>query len=325
MMFHPLVNRRAASITLLLLIALLSVCACQTAVQPRSPPATTAEGDRLSSALTGIVPADWVLSGSVLRFTPQTLYEHINGNAELYLAYDVAKLTFASYEQESDPSRFIDLFVYDMGPPTNAFGIFSGERFGEQPPVGLGRLAYRSDSGFFIWKDRYYIQVIASEPAEGLIQTAELLAKQISASLIDKGEAVWGRTALPAQRRIPGTTKFFLRDAMGLDFMTHMYTSEYQIGRRRVKALLSKQRSAQAAQTLLTRYREYASQYGKGADDESVDGISLLLCDMGRRYDVLFQKGALVGGILSAESKPLGMRAAMVLWRHLAAAQNPEP
>ena len=63
-----------------------------------------------------------------MQFGPENLYEQINGRAEYYLAYDVIGMTFASFDKSTDNSIFINLSIYDMGTPTNAFGVFSGER-----------------------------------------------------------------------------------------------------------------------------------------------------------------------------------------------------
>lgn len=274
---------------------------------------------RIAETMVRFVPEGWELLDTVLEFSPGTLYEHINGNAELYLAYSVVKLTFASYINPGNAGQFLDLFVYDMGTPTQAFGIFSVERYSGEPPVDLGRVAYRSNASYFIWKGRYYIQIVASESNEDLQRIGLKLAQKTTDAVTDTGEPVWGRSALPRKNRIPESMKFFLVDAMGLDFMTHTYTADYQIGDHRLRAFLSRQPSAEAARTVVTRYREYADKYGRGVSNEKVDGIDLVSCDMGKRYDVVFQRENLIGGILSAKDKSIASRAAADLWKQLPA------
>ena len=75
-----------------------------------------------------LTPTGWELYDKVLQFIPENLYQHINGRAEYYLAYDVVGLTFANFEKSTDKNVFIHLSIYDMGTPTNAFGVFAGER-----------------------------------------------------------------------------------------------------------------------------------------------------------------------------------------------------
>ena len=298
-------------------IGIIAACSPITSAPPPASEAMKMHEQTIAEAMVRFAPEGWELSDTVLEFSPGTLYEHINGNAELYLSYDVVKLTFASYVNPGDAGQFIDLFIYDMGTPTRGFGIFSVERYGGQPPVNLGRLAYRSNASYFIWKGQFYIQVIASEDTGDLQELGLKLAQQTTDALTDTGEPVWGRSALPRENRIAETMKFFLADAMGLDFMTHTYTADYQIGDHRLRAFLSRQPSAEAAQTMVTQYREYAGKYGRGATTENVDGIDLVSCDMGRRYDAIFQKENLVGGILSAEDKGIANRAAAHFWKQI--------
>jgi hypothetical protein len=87
------------------------------------------------------VPDGWRIYGKVLRFVPANLYEHINGRAEFYLACNMVSVTSANFEKAGD-EQFIHVSVYDMGTPTNAFGVFSAERREGEPPLALGRDAY---------------------------------------------------------------------------------------------------------------------------------------------------------------------------------------
>ncbi|UCE42124.1 MAG: hypothetical protein JSV17_03895, partial [Candidatus Aminicenantes bacterium] len=138
--------------TLLLLILAVSLCACTDRQQKTSDSETGSESFNLSGMLARLAPEGWAIYDQVSQFTADNLYERINGRAELYLAYDVRSLTTATYEDKTDIGRFVEISVFDMGTPTNAFGIFSVERFQGEPPLDLGRMSYRSDSNAYIWK-----------------------------------------------------------------------------------------------------------------------------------------------------------------------------
>jgi hypothetical protein len=51
----------------------------------------------------------WNQSGEVQTFIPKTLYEYINGAADLYLAYDFEELKVAEYQNEKKASVTIDV------------------------------------------------------------------------------------------------------------------------------------------------------------------------------------------------------------------------
>jgi len=267
--------------------------------------------------LAGLAPEGWAIYDQVGQFTADNLYERINGRAELYLAYDVIGLTTATFEDKDDIGRFVEVSVFDMGNPTNAFGIFSVERFQGDPPLDLGRLSYCSDSNAYIWKGKYYITIVVSDSTEEFQQISLDLANKVSAALIDSGERVWGLSALPQDNLITDSVQYFKVDAMGLDFMQNTYTAEYLKGKTTIKTFLSQQASLDAALDLVERYAEYSQEYGQGYKRTKIDGAEFVLCDMGGTFDVIFQKGRIVSGVLSANHQDRALEIASDLWVQL--------
>jgi len=79
--------------------------------------------------------ADLSGPGEVRRFNSDTLYEKIDGKAQLYQSYNFAELLFTSYTA-GDAS--LDVYVYDMGQADNAFGIFKAEQGENAEAVDIG-------------------------------------------------------------------------------------------------------------------------------------------------------------------------------------------
>lgn len=299
---------------LIFLFLLAFLHGCQS---PDEEPLPTAEVGSLAAKLADLTPDGWVLYDRVLRFTPENLYEQINGRAEFYLAFDMAEMTFASFEKDADDLQFIDVSIYDMNTPTHAFGVFSGERSKEAPPVELGREAYRSGANYYIWKGQYYIQIVASDTNEELQQLGMGIARKAAALVTDSGDSVWGLTALPEKDRLPQSEQYFLVDALGLDFMRNTYTARYDKAGTVVEAFLSQRDSQESAQAAMGRYIESAERYGEGVERRTVDGVELVSCDMGGNYDVIFQKGRLFGGATGVEDQDIALEAALDFWRQL--------
>jgi hypothetical protein len=63
-------------------------------------------------------------------FTPDTLYEKINGQAEQYVKFNFQRLDVVTLTHPSGLE--IDLFLYDQGDVTNALGLYEEQR-GERP------------------------------------------------------------------------------------------------------------------------------------------------------------------------------------------------
>ena len=265
----------------------------------------------------GLTPEGWEIYDKVMQFTAENLYEQIDGRAEYYIAYDVIGLTFASFDKSTDKSISINLSIYDMGTPTNAFGVFSGERSIGAPRIELGRDAYRSGANYYIWKGRYYVQIIAIDTVNILKQVGLDMAERLANVLQDTGEPVWGLTVLPEANRVSQSVQYFLVDAMGLDFMRNTYMAQYTKGDVVVTTFLSQRDSQEIAQATVAQYVEHANKYGEGVKSQTIDDVELVSCDMNGSYDVVFQKGNLVGGVSMVEEQSLAVQAAIDLWRQL--------
>ena len=229
----------------------------------------------------GSTPQGWQIFDEVKQFTPENLYEQINGRAAFFLAYDMITMTYVSFVYGDETTRFINLSIFDMGTPTNAFGVFSAERSQGESPLDLGRAGYRSDANYFIWKGQYYIRIISAGTTDEFQRIGMDLARKVTDSLLDSGEQVWGLTALPLTDRMPESVQYFKVDAMGLDFMRNTYTAIYRKGNTLVTAFLSQQESIEAARAKVMRYTAYAKKYGKGTDRLKAGEMELVSCDMG--------------------------------------------
>jgi len=271
----------------------------------------------LAEAVGDFTPQGWQIEGGIKQFTPQTLYEQINGRATFFLAYDMIRLIFVSFGYGDEPAKFVDLSIYDMGTPTNAFGVFSGERSPGESQLGLGRAGYRSDANYFVWQGRYYIRIISSGSTGEFKRIGLELARQVTDFLPDAGEPVWGLDALPLKDRVPQSVQYFNADAMGLDFMRNTYTAQYRKGGTQVTAFLSRRDSVQSARDILVQYTQFAEKYGRGIEHLKVGELELVACDMEGGFDVIFHKGDMVGGVSDVEDRALAIRSAAELRQQL--------
>ncbi|MGD2294758.1 MAG: hypothetical protein PVF22_02865 [Candidatus Aminicenantes bacterium] len=294
---------------------LFVICSNETFAIPKVDLQSTIQS--LSTKIAGLAPDEWDMYDRVKIFTAENLYEHINGRAELYLAYNIKSLTTATFENPSERTEFIELSIYDMDSSTNAFGIFSVERSQDEAALDLGRQSYSSGSSIFIWKGKYYTTIVTSSTSDKLLQLCLGIAREVAAFLEDSGEPVWGLSALPQKNRVPHSVKYFKVDALGLDFMQNTYTAKYRKNDAEITVFLSHQDSSDSARDTVARYSEYATQYGNGSQSLTKDGMTFILCDMGDSFDVIFQKGQLVGGVHSVDKQSTALEAAAELWEQI--------
>jgi hypothetical protein len=264
-------------------------------------PGTGVQAPSPSGLLDDLAPQGWKPLENATHFTADTLFEKIDGRAEQYLDYKFVGLTCVSLVNAQDSKQFIDVYLYDMGQPAQAFGVFSIERTEGLPAVALGREGYRAEASYFFWKGRYYVQLLASGKGTNLAQVGLNVARTLEKRLKDDGKPLWGLQALPEKDRIPGSVQYFTVDAMSLDFMKETYIALYRRGDAQVTAFLSKQSSRDAAAKTLFSYEGHMKKHGKVVEKRETDTYTLITADMGGAFDVVFRKGSLIGGVSMVE------------------------
>ncbi len=91
------------------------------------------------------------------RYTPDNLYEYINGGAELYISYGFKEASSFVFEKDGEPEIVLDIF--DMGSPENASGVFThsagnpGDDYGQGSEVSAAVIVF--------WQGRRYVSILA--------------------------------------------------------------------------------------------------------------------------------------------------------------------
>jgi len=83
----------------------------------------------------------WKQSGEIETYSPQTLFEYINGAADLFLAYDFEELMIVEYQNDRKATLTVDVYRHRI--PLLAFGIFSQERLQSATILDIGVQGYR--------------------------------------------------------------------------------------------------------------------------------------------------------------------------------------
>ena len=126
--------------------------------------AATADPAGALPAATALPPL--VRQASVERHTVETLWERIDGEAELYKAYGLAASAHALYEDPAQPDRRIDLSVFAVADPLGAFGLFAAFRPPECDTVQpLGNGGCVGDYQGFFWHGDLFVLADVAGPA----------------------------------------------------------------------------------------------------------------------------------------------------------------
>ncbi len=139
------------------------------------------------------------------HYTPETLYDYIDGGAELYLSYGFRELLSRVYQRPEQPDIYLDIF--DMGNAANAFGVFSHSR--EKLDSTFGQGSQYSRGSLFFWKDRYYISLLASPETPEARQAMFTLARQIDQAIPHPGPLPEILHRLPREFLVRESIRYF--------------------------------------------------------------------------------------------------------------------
>lgn len=103
-------------------------------------------------------------SERIERHTPETLWERIDGEAELYNSYRLAASAHALYGDPALPDRRIDLSVFSFADPLGAFGLFAAFRPPECAVQALGNGGCLGDYQGFFWHGGFFVLADAAGP-----------------------------------------------------------------------------------------------------------------------------------------------------------------
>jgi hypothetical protein len=106
----------------------------------------------------GFTP-DWVMKERVTLYNSDTLFDHINGEAELYFPYGFDMLATATYLNKKNPDVWVVVDVYRMGSLLDAFGIYSNYRKADAAGAVIGAEGFVSSSQLMFYQDRYFVRI----------------------------------------------------------------------------------------------------------------------------------------------------------------------
>jgi hypothetical protein len=113
------------------------------------------------------------------RFSPDTLYEKINGRADLYLSSGFVSLNTQRFSMDSTAGNWVEVFIYDMATAENAFSVFSMQRREGAQAADIVPNAYRTENALFMVHNHFYLEIIGTDIAEALQQAIGRLAQPL--------------------------------------------------------------------------------------------------------------------------------------------------
>jgi hypothetical protein len=167
----------------------------------------------------------WRSSEPIAAYDVESIYEYIDGHAEVYLAYGM-KRSLARRYTGPDGEEDIVLDLFELASPADAFGVFTHDLDGV--PVGIGRGSRYRYGWLSFWQGRWFISVSAEMESDRAKEAVLELGRAVAEVLPDAGGRPEIVDSLPPEGLDPGSVRF-LRHPQILN--THVWVDDENVFR----------------------------------------------------------------------------------------------
>lgn len=195
----------------------------------------------------GLAARGWRIAEPVRVFSPDTLYEEIDGEAELFLPYSFRALRVAILSPADRPAAQARVEIYRHGSSRDAYGVYSQYRFPGQRTARIDSSeAILSDVSVDFFRGPAFVRIRASAretPRDDL----ERLGRDLCALLPGSGEFPWEAEALRIPGAAEGPVVFHRRALLGYETLAPGFEARYEDAGFSGKVLLIAAEDAGAA------------------------------------------------------------------------------
>jgi hypothetical protein len=183
---------------------------------------------------------DWALSEAPAKYTPETLFEYIDGGAEAFLQFGFEELTAASYVSSKKLEVRVD--VYRQPNAARAFGIYSQERRAGSPKMPGKLEGIASPDHLEFVAGAYYVKLAL--PTGGSPDTLPMFAAKIAAKLPGARDLPAVLAYFPDKGKQPRAEKLSARDFLGHAFLHDAAAVPYELDGVRFRLFVVEGRDA---------------------------------------------------------------------------------
>jgi hypothetical protein len=250
-------------------------------------------------------------------FDTATLSDKINGKAELYLSAGFVRLSSQRFKDQNAGDVWIEVFVYDMGSPQNAFSVFSAQRRDDAQTLELGQYAYRTPNALFFVHGHFYVEIVASDISETIISPMIAMAEAFIDEHPIQIRAIGEKELFPKEDLVQASIALVAADAFGYARYDQVFTATYMLQDIELMAYYSRRKTASEAKELALSYRDFLIAFGGEMvkTDLAIDTAEMIyILDT---YEIIFFHGPYLAGVREAADQQPAQELALRLFNRI--------
>ena len=237
------------------LIALISIFFIGDVARAQSAASTHPQ---ISRFLADPLPGQPKPEGELVFYKPDSLYQYLDGGADVYLLYDFQNLMHQDFKSGAAE---LTADIYQMGKPEDAFGIYSAERSPKYNYIAVGAEGYHSKGVLNFFQDRYYVKLAGS--GSGADALLDQLAHTLSMRIGGTRTLPLVLSKLPQLHRVRHSEQYIRKDPLGHPFLAPAYVVTYTSSPKESKLLVSMANDAAGAKGRVDQLAKHFKQSGE--------------------------------------------------------------
>ncbi len=240
----------------------------------------------------------WKLADTVQTYSPQNLYDYINGASDLYLTYDFQELRVAEYAGETKASVIVEIYRHKT--PTQAFGIYSQERMANADFLDIGTQAYYEEKNLNFLTGSYYVKISSSNTGADDRDILTQFGEKVAANLDGSKEFPAPLSYFPGEGNIKNAEKFIGKNFLGYSYFHSAFLVDYALPGQKFKIFLMEGSSLDDSRNRLYRYFQQVKH-----PQENIKEGRYEISDPYHGNIEIFWTGKYIGGVLNLPPSPL--------------------
>ena len=253
---------RTAAIYLLLILALPGLLVGQEAGEGTAPAVIPAAAkEKLARLLPEPSEVGAARTGEQ-KFFSSDLYQYTDGAADAYLDYGLVAMVHQEYKSSNTD---FTLDIYDMGAPSNAFGIYAAESSPDYHFLPIGGEGYGTNEILNFFQDEFYVKLSGFSDKEETGPLLERFARVVSQRIGPSAALPEFLSLFPAEHLVSHSCRYMKKSPLGHDFLSPAIMASYALGEKQTSLVISKAPDAKGAAQKVGQLRDYFGRSGKVA------------------------------------------------------------
>ena len=220
---------------------------------------------------------EWEAVDGPTEYTPENLYDLINGEAEAFVGYGFVKGLAAILESKNGVGA-LEWRLYDMGTKLNAFGIYQLYAPSDAKQLKVGTAGLFKDQYAAFYVGRYFVQVEGLTGEEGEEEAIIGLATETATLLPQDMKPPDELYLFPKKNLVKKSIRYTPQGALGYQFLKAAMEARYALKGTKdpIKAFVLQYKKRQETQMAFDAYRAFLKDKGKGESEEVFMGEQAL-------------------------------------------------